>query len=71
MRMGQHLSCVHRTQSAWGATFKLRNALLALGMSIVVVVFIAEAIRYIAQGAWLCGWSMLRHFYDPATFAPG
>ena len=31
------------------------NALLALGMSIVVVVFIAEAIRYIAKwrGPWV------------------
>jgi amino acid transporter len=46
------------------------NALLALGMSIVVVVFLAEAIRYIAlvikpiAGQWLIP------FYDPSTFVP-
>jgi len=47
------------------------NALLALGMSIVVVVFIAEAIRYIALVAWPIGGQWLLPFYDPATFAPG
>ena len=47
------------------------NALLALGMSIVVVVFIAEAIRYIAQVARPVGGQWLLPFYDPATFAPG
>jgi putrescine importer len=47
------------------------NAFLALGMSIVVVIFLAFAIRYIAlvvhpvAGAWL------RPFYDPRTFSPG
>lgn len=46
------------------------NAGLALGMSIVVVIFLAEAIRYIAivvrpvAGQWLVP------FYDPATFSP-
>jgi len=46
------------------------NALLALGMSVVVVIFLAEAIRYIAlivrpiAGQWLIP------FYDPSTFAP-
>ena len=47
------------------------NALLALGMSIVVVVFIAEAIRYIAQVARPVGGQWILPFYDPATFAPG
>jgi putrescine importer len=47
------------------------NALLALGMSIVVVVFIAYAIRYIALVARPLGGQWLLPFYDPATFAPG
>ena len=47
------------------------NALLALGMSIVVVVFIADAIRYIALVAKPVGGQWLLPFYDPATFAPG
>jgi len=47
------------------------NALLALGMSIVVVVFIADAIRYIALAARPVGGQWLLPFYDPATFAPG
>jgi amino acid transporter len=47
------------------------NALLALGMSIVVVVFIAYAIRYIAMVARPVGGQWLLPFYDPATFAPG
>ncbi len=47
------------------------NALLALGMSIVVVVFIAYAIRYIALVARPVGGQWLLPFYDPATFAPG
>src|SRR6202046_3125904 len=47
------------------------NALLALGMSIVVVVFIADAIRYIALVARPVGGQWPLPFYDPATFAPG
>src|SRR6202453_2684782 len=47
------------------------NALLALGMSIVVVVFIAYAIRYIAMVARPVGGQWLLPFYDPTTFAPG
>ena len=47
------------------------NALLALFMSIVVVVFIAESIRYIALVARPVGGQWLLPFYDPATFAPG
>jgi putrescine importer len=47
------------------------NAMLALGMSIVVVVFIAYAIRYIALVARPVGGQWLLPFYDPTTFAPG
>jgi putrescine importer len=47
------------------------NTLLALGMSIVVVIFIAYAIRYIALVAKPVGGQWLLPFYDPATFAPG
>lgn len=47
------------------------NALLALGMSVVVVFFIAEAIRYIALVTRPVGGQWLLPFYDPATFAPG
>jgi amino acid transporter len=47
------------------------NALLALGMSIVVVIFIADAVRYIALVARPVGGQWLLPFYDPATFAPG
>lgn len=46
------------------------NTLLALGMSIVVVIFIAYAIRYIALVARPVGGQWLLPFYDPATFAP-
>ncbi len=47
------------------------NTLLALGMSIVVVIFIACAIHYIAVVARPMGGQWLLPFYDPATFAPG
>jgi len=47
------------------------NALLALGMSIVVVIFLAFAIRYIALVARPVGGQWLLPFYNPATFAPG
>jgi putrescine importer len=46
------------------------NALLALGMSIVVVIFLAFAVRYIALVARPVGGQWLLPFYDPATFAP-
>jgi putrescine importer len=46
------------------------NALLALGMSIVVVIFLAEAIRYIALVVRPMAGQWLVPFYDPATFAP-
>ena len=47
------------------------NMLLALGMSIVVVIFIACAIHYIAVVVRPVGGEWLLPFYDPATFAPG
>jgi putrescine importer len=47
------------------------NSLLALGMSIVVVIFLAYAVRYIAMVARPVGGQWLLPFYDPATFAPG
>jgi amino acid transporter len=46
------------------------NALLALGMSIVVVVFLAEAIRYIALVVHPLAGQWLEPFYDPTTFTP-
>jgi amino acid transporter len=47
------------------------NSLLALGMTIVVVVFVAETIRYIALVARPVGGQWLLPFYDPTTFTPG
>ena len=44
------------------------NALLALGMTIVVVVFLAEAVRYIALVLHPLAGDWLLPFYDPATF---
>jgi putrescine importer len=46
------------------------NAFLALGMSIVVVIFLACAFRYIAGVMRPVGGAWLRPFYDPATFSP-
>jgi len=46
------------------------NAILALGMSIVVVVFLAEAIHYIAVVVRPFAGQWLLPFYDPATFTP-
>jgi amino acid transporter len=46
------------------------NAALALGMSIVVVVFLAEAIRYIALFVRPVAGQWLMPFYDPSTFSP-
>ncbi len=45
------------------------NALLALAMSIVVVVFLAYAVRYIAMVIRPVGGAWLIPFYDPATFS--
>jgi len=45
------------------------NALLAIAMSIVVVIFLAEAIRYIALVARPVGGQWLIPFYDPTTFS--
>ncbi len=47
------------------------NSLLALGMGIVVVIFVADAIRYIAMVARPMGGQWLLPFYDPTTFTPG
>jgi putrescine importer len=44
------------------------NALLALGMSIVVVIFLAEAIHYIAVVVRPAAGQWLIPFYDPSTF---
>lgn len=45
------------------------NALLALVMSVVVVIFIAYAVRYIATVIRPVGGAWLIPFYDPATFS--
>jgi amino acid transporter len=45
------------------------NGLLALGMSLVVAVFLAYAIRYLAFVARPVGGAWLIPFYDPATFS--
>ena len=45
------------------------NAILALGMGIVVVIFLAFAFRYIAFVLRPVGGAWLRPFYDPATFS--
>ena len=44
------------------------NEVLAIGMSVVVVIFLAAAIRYIL-GAQLSGADLSRPFYDPQTFS--
>ncbi len=45
------------------------NGLLALFMSLVVVIFLAYAVRYIAMVARPVGGQWLLPFYDPATFS--
>jgi putrescine importer len=45
------------------------NGLLALGMSLVVAIFLAYAIRYLAFVARPVGGAWLTPFYDPATFS--
>jgi putrescine importer len=45
------------------------NGLLALGMSLVVAVFLAYAIRYLAIVARPVGGAWLVPFYDPSTFS--
>lgn len=45
------------------------NAMLAVGMSIVVVIFLAYGIRYIALVARPIGGQWLLPFYDPSTFS--
>jgi putrescine importer len=46
------------------------NAVLAIGMSIVVVVFLAYSVKYLAFVARPVGGAWLTPFYDPKTFAP-
>lgn len=46
------------------------NAILALAMSLVVALFLALAVRYLAFVARPLGWEWLRPFYDPSTFSP-
>ncbi len=46
------------------------NAILAIGMSLVVVVFLACAVRYLALIARPVGGQWLTPFYDPSTFSP-
>lgn len=54
----------------WGAKSSGNmNAVLALGMGLVVVVFLAFAIRYLALVARPVGGQWLTPFYDPSTFA--
>ncbi len=47
------------------------NTILAIGMSMVVVIFLGYAIRYLAYVAHPFGGAWLRPFYDPTTFNPG
>ncbi len=46
------------------------NAVLAIGMSLVVVIFLAYAVKYLAFVARPVGGQWLVPFYDPATFSP-
>ena len=46
------------------------NAVLAIGMSLVVVIFFAYAIRYLAGVARPIGGAWLIPFYDPSAFSP-
>lgn len=45
------------------------NAVLAIAMSLVVVIFLGCAIRYLALVARPLGWQWIRPFYDPTTFS--
>jgi amino acid transporter len=44
------------------------NSVLAIGMFVVVVLFVGAALRYLS-GAALSGADLMRPFYDPQTFA--
>lgn len=46
------------------------NAFLALGMGVVVAIFLAYAIHYIAVVAQPVAGAWLRPFYNPSTFSP-
>ena len=45
------------------------NAILSIAMSLVVVLFLGEAFRYIFSIVHPTGSDLLRPFYDPATFS--
>ena len=45
------------------------NAVLAIGMSLVVVIFLAYSVRYLALVARPIGGQWLIPFYDPSTFS--
>lgn len=47
------------------------NTILAVAMSLVVLVFLGYAVRYLAWVARPVGGAWLLPFYDPATFTPG
>jgi putrescine importer len=45
------------------------NAILSIGMSLVVILFLGEGIRYIFSTVQPTARDLLRPFYDPATFS--
>ena len=45
------------------------NAILTVAMSIVVLLFLGEGVRYIVSTVHPTGHDLLRPFYDPATFS--
>jgi putrescine importer len=45
------------------------NAILSIAMSLVVILFLGEGIRYIFSTVHPTGRDLLRPFYDPATFS--
>jgi putrescine importer len=45
------------------------NAILSIAMSLVVILFLGEGIRYIFSTVQPTGRDLLRPFYDPATFS--
>jgi putrescine importer len=45
------------------------NAILSIAMSLVVILFLGEGIRYISAAVHPSSQDLLRPFYDPATFS--
>ena len=45
------------------------NAILSIAMSLVVILFLGEGVRYIVSTVHPSGHDLLRPFYDPATFS--